>query len=269
MAAAPAPWTCGGSLCERCLFLLHGAEELLAARTRRLDCTVCPGCHSSDEEPDPDPPDAEEASSYVLCCDGCRQEWHPRCHMPPVSRRSPNTVDGVQLDNWQCGCPTRMCIVCALAEAAAAAGQRPHLRYWWHANANPQSMKPYSLQATRAKAICLSPKNASSASPAVDPAAEPGGGWGWRPQRLLPSPAGRCTYGWLAGRPHSWVWGQTAQACNEESRTNRRPSRPRGDPCCAGARGQAHLVRSSRERNPPARILCAHNIAHPGALATP
>ena len=190
------------------------------------------------------------------------------CHPSHGARRIPSTAYSSTIGNVVV---PRECAlyVHSLAEAAAAAGQRPHLRYWWHANANPQSMKPYSLQATRAKAICLSPKNASSASPAVDPAAEPGGGWGWRPQRLLPSPAGRCTYGWLAGRPHSWVWGQTAQACNEESRTNRRPSRPRGDPCCAGARGQAHLVRSSRERNPPARILCAHNIAHPGALATP
>ena len=92
-------WTCGGSLCERCLFLLHGSGGLLAARTRRLDCTVCPGCHGRDD-PHPDPPDnAEEASSYVLCCDDCRQEWHPRCRMPPVSRRS--ALGGASA-RWSC-----------------------------------------------------------------------------------------------------------------------------------------------------------------------
>jgi len=92
-------WTCGGSLCERCLFLLHGVEGLLAARTRRFDCTICPGCHGRDD-PHPDPPDnAEEASSYVLCCDSCRQEWHPRCHMPPVSRRS--ALGGASA-RWSC-----------------------------------------------------------------------------------------------------------------------------------------------------------------------
>ena len=92
-------WTCGGSLCERCLFLLHGAEGLLAARTRRFDCTICPGCHGRDD-PHPDPPDnAGEASSYVLCCDSCRQEWHPRCHMPPVSRRS--ALGGASA-RWSC-----------------------------------------------------------------------------------------------------------------------------------------------------------------------
>jgi hypothetical protein len=44
---------------------------------------------------------------------------------------------------------------CAVANAAAAAGQRPHLRYGWHANANCQSMAAYSLQDVNAKAICL------------------------------------------------------------------------------------------------------------------
>jgi len=44
---------------------------------------------------------------------------------------------------------------CAVANAAAAAGQRPHLRYGWHANADCQSMAPYSLRDVNAKAICL------------------------------------------------------------------------------------------------------------------
>ena len=48
---------------------------------------------------------------------------------------------------------------CAAAEAAAAAGHRSHLRYGWHDIANPQSMKAYSLTATRAKAIAVSKKN--------------------------------------------------------------------------------------------------------------
>ena len=75
-------WTCGGSLCERCLFILRGADGLFAARSQRLDCTVCPGCNGRDD-PNPDP-DSEDAA-YVLCCDSCKQEWHPRCHIPPIS----------------------------------------------------------------------------------------------------------------------------------------------------------------------------------------
>ena len=48
---------------------------------------------------------------------------------------------------------------CAAANAAAAAGQRPHTRYEWHDNANTLSMKPFSLQDVTAKAICLSKTN--------------------------------------------------------------------------------------------------------------
>ena len=37
------------------------------------------------------------------------------------------------------------------AEAAAAAGQRPHLRYAWHANATPHTMKPFGFHNGDAK----------------------------------------------------------------------------------------------------------------------
>ena len=47
------------------------------------------------------------------------------------------------------------------AEAAAAAGQRPHLRYAWHANAAPHTMKPYGFRNNDAKAIVMTPKNPS------------------------------------------------------------------------------------------------------------
>lgn len=67
---------CGNSMCERCILLLEGEDVLRAARELRFDCTRCPACLSTDA------PAGER--NVRICCDSCRQEWHPSCHVPPV-----------------------------------------------------------------------------------------------------------------------------------------------------------------------------------------
>ena len=67
--------TCGGSLCERCVWMLEGETALQAARARRFECTRCPACGEAE---------APFGDAVRICCDTCRLEWHPSCHVPPV-----------------------------------------------------------------------------------------------------------------------------------------------------------------------------------------
>ena len=72
--------SCGSSLCESCVFTLHGPLGLQDARMQRFSMgATCPVCK---KQSDPSAPAGMDVR--VVCC-ACRQEWHPRCHCPPLT----------------------------------------------------------------------------------------------------------------------------------------------------------------------------------------
>ena len=107
--------SCGSSLCERCVFTLHGPLGLQDARMQRFSMGVtCPVCKL---ESDPSAPAGMDVR--VVCC-ACRQEWHPRCHCPPLT-----SLPGPS-QRWHCAhcvisgppkIPSWSMLGCALCEA--------------------------------------------------------------------------------------------------------------------------------------------------------
>ena len=72
--------SCGAALCERCIYVLHGQAVLGQARLRRFTIAQnCPGCALERDE------SAPPGFDVRVVCDGCKQEWHPRCHPPPLT----------------------------------------------------------------------------------------------------------------------------------------------------------------------------------------
>ena len=70
--------TCGASLCERCVFVIHGEGMLQAVRRHRFHPEACTGCGQEEDR------DATYHVGKRVVCDACRLEWHPRCHKPPL-----------------------------------------------------------------------------------------------------------------------------------------------------------------------------------------
>ena len=72
---------CGSSMCERCLYMLGGGVALEDARWQRLEGALCcPACKCEDDA------GAPERLRVRVVCDGCRLEWHPRCHVPALAK---------------------------------------------------------------------------------------------------------------------------------------------------------------------------------------
>ena len=117
--------SCGAALCERCMYVLHGKDALGQARLRRFTIAQnCPGCGLAQDE------SASPGLDVRVVCDGCKQEWHPRCHAPPLTALPGGST------KWLCA----ECIVsgvpkvaswslpsCALCEQRSASGA-PGLR---------------------------------------------------------------------------------------------------------------------------------------------
>lgn len=128
---------CGGSLCERCIYVLHGPSGLETARLRRFElCVCCPACGLERDE------DAPPGMDVRVVCDGCRQEWHPRCHAPPLE-----VIPGPSA-RWLCaecivgGVPTLRswslpsCALCETRQAPASVTvERTAYRTFDHASA--------------------------------------------------------------------------------------------------------------------------------------
>ena len=97
--------SCGASLCERCLYVIHGSAVLGDARMRRftIDAT-CPACGL--ESDGAAPPGLDKR----VVCDGCHQEWHPRCHAPPLTLPLPGASA-----KWLCA----DCIVAGVPKVAS------------------------------------------------------------------------------------------------------------------------------------------------------
>ena len=128
---------CGGSLCERCIYVLHGTSSLETARLRRFElCVCCPACGLERDE------DAPSGMNVRVVCDGCRQEWHPRCHAPPLE-----VIPGPSA-RWLCadcivgGVPTLRswslpsCALCETRKAPASTSvERTAHRIFDHASA--------------------------------------------------------------------------------------------------------------------------------------
>ena len=117
--------SCGASLCERCLYVIHGSAALGRMRRFTIDAT-CPACGLEGDEAAPPGLDKR------VVCDGCHQEWHPRCHAPPLTLPLPGASA-----KWLCA----DCIVagvpkvaswslssCALCEQRSDTLHRPGLR---------------------------------------------------------------------------------------------------------------------------------------------
>ena len=121
--------TCGASLCERCMHVLLGPQWLSAARFHRFNPDLCAGCGQADE------PVATYHAGLRVICDGCRLEWHPCCHFPPLTSLPGSSTRWLCADCVVAGEPQtiawtmRSCSLCrAPAESAVRAAARSWMR---------------------------------------------------------------------------------------------------------------------------------------------
>ena len=117
--------SCGAALCERCMYVLHGGMVLGQARLRRFTIAAnCPGCGQVRDE------SAPPGFDVRVVCDGCKQEWHPRCHAPPLTSLPGGSAKWLCADCIVGGVPkvaSWSLPSCALCEQRSASGA-PGLR---------------------------------------------------------------------------------------------------------------------------------------------